>query len=316
MISIFVAYKNGLSVAWKEKKMLFWLYGFNILFAYLITLPISTMLSKALNNTTAADKVLQTFDFTIYATVMDTFGKGVDLGRTITTVGLLYLIANIFFAGGILKIFIEEQKFNLKNFLMGCLEYFNRFLKLFLISGLFLISAILVYLLISILFKFLTDNSVTEHLPVILFVLKILMLGLLFAIISMLFDYAKIMTVVNDYHGMFKTVKQSVMFVMMSPKKTIGLYLSYSFTAIFFMIVYLFVESFISATGWLTILIIFLWTQIFMISRIWIRLSFFAGQYSFYHFSNTAMPGMTKEMLDEAVKEFDERSQGIMENQE
>ena len=307
MISIFVAYKSGLSAAWKEKKMLFWLYSFNILFAYLLTLPLSTMLTKALNNTTAADKVLQTFDFTIYATIMETFGKGVDLRRTIITIGLLYLIANIFFAGGILKIFIDEQKFKLKDFFIGCMEYFNRFLRLFLISILFLISAIIVYLLISKLFKILTDNSVTEHLPVILFVIKILMLGLLFAIINMLFDYAKIMTVVNDYHGMFKTVKQSVMFVMMSPRKTMGIYFSYLFTAIFLMIIYLLVENFISVTGWLTILIYFMWTQIFMISRIGIRMSFFAGQYSFYHFSNTAMPGMSKAMLEEAVENYEKR---------
>jgi hypothetical protein len=126
----------------------------------------------------------------------------------------------------------------------------------------------------------------------------------------MLFDYAKIMTVANDFYGMFKTVKQAIMFVMMNPRKTIGLYFSYLFTAIFLMIIYLFIESFISVTGWLTILIFFLWTQIFMITRIWIRMSFFAGQYSFYRFSNTAMPGMTKEVLDKAVEDYEKRASG------
>lgn len=304
MISIFTAYKNGLSAAWKEKKMLFWLYGFNLLFAYLITLPLSMMLTKALDKTTAADKILQAFDYTSFTTIMDVFGKGVNLERTITTIGILYLIVNIFFAGGILKIFIEEKKFKLIDFLTGCVEYFNRFLRLFLISVLFLVLTILMYLLISKLFGLVTDNSTTEHLPFILFVLKIFLLGVLLAIVNMLFDYAKIMTVINDFYGMFKTVKQTIMFVMMSPRKTIGLYFSYLFTAIFLMIIYLFVESFISVTGWLTILIFFLWTQIFIITRIWIRMSFFAGQYSFYRFSNTAMPGMTKEMLDKAVEDY------------
>jgi hypothetical protein len=36
-------------------------------------------------------------------------------------------------------------------------------------------------------------------------------------------------------------------------------------------------------------------------------MSFFAGQYSFYHFSNTAMPGMTKNMLDAAVDNYEKR---------
>jgi len=307
MISIFAAYKDGLSAAWKEKKMLFLLYGFNLLFAYLITLPVSMLLTKALDGTTAADKFLQSFDFAIYTTIMDVFGKGVNLGRTITIFGILYLIVNIFFAGGILKIFIEKAKFTFVEFFNGCIEYFTRFLKLFLISVIFLIIAVLMYLLFSKFLSLFTDNATTEHLPFLFFVLRLLFLGTLLAIINMLFDYAKIMVVVNDFHDMFATVKQSVMFVMMSPIKTMGLYFSYLLTIIFFMIIYLFIESYISVSGWQTILIYSLWTQLFMISRIWIRMGFFAGQYSFYHFSNTAMPGMTKAMLDEAVEDYEKR---------
>ena len=36
-------------------------------------------------------------------------------------------------------------------------------------------------------------------------------------------------------------------------------------------------------------------------------MSFFAGQFYFYKFANTAMPGMTKEMLDRAVEDSEER---------
>ena len=307
MISIFIAYKNGLFTAWKEKRMLFWLYGFNLLFAYLITMPLSMMLTKALDKTTAADKILQSFDYTIYTTIMDVFGKGVDLGRTITTVGLIYLIVNIFFAGGILKIFIEERRFTLKDFFNGCIEYFNRFLRLFMISGIFIIIAILMFLLFSEFLSLFADNSTTEHLPFLFFVLRVLFLGSLLALINMLFDYAKIMTVVNDFQSMYATVKKSIIFVMMSPQKTMGLYFSYFLAFILFIIIYLLVESLILVTGWLTILIYFLWTQIFMISRIWIRMSFFFGQYIFYRFSNTAMPGMTKTMLDKAVEDYKKR---------
>ncbi len=307
MISIITAYKNGLIMAWKEKKMLFWLYGFNLLFAYLITMPVSMMLSNALDKTTAADKVLAVFDFTTLVTIVDNYGKGVSLGKTITTLGILYVLVNIFFAGGILKIFIEEKKFSLKEFFIGCVEYFNRFLRLFLFSLIFIIIAIIFYLAISSLFNLFTENAATEHLPISLFILKILLMGIMLAIINMLFDYARIITIVNDFHGMYKMIKQALMFVMMSARKTMALYFLYVFTLIIFLLIYLLVESFISVTGGLTILIFFLWTQIFMISRIWIRMSFFAGQYSFYHFSNTAMPGMTKEMLDKAVEDYEKR---------
>jgi hypothetical protein len=308
MISIFAAYKKGLEMAWKEKRMLFWLYGFNLLFAYLITMPVAMMISNALAKTTTADKVLTAFDFTTLVTIIDIYGKGINMGRMITTFGILYLIINIFFAGGILKIFIEEKKFSLKEFFSGCVEYFSRFLRLFLFSLMFIIIAIIFYLAISSLFSLFTENATTEHAPLLLFILKILITGIMLAIINMLFDYARIMTIVNDFYGMYKTIKQALMFVMMSVRQTVSLYFLYVITLIVILLIYLFVESFISVTGWLTILIFFLWTQLFVISRMWIRMSFFAGQYSFYHHSNTAMPGMTKEMMDKAVEDYEKRA--------
>lgn len=308
MINVFTAYKNGLIMAWKEKKMLFWLYGFNLLFAYLVTLPISMMFSKALDNTLAADKVLEAFDLTIFITIFSEFGRGVHVGRMITTIGVLYLIVNIFFAGGILRIFAGEKRFTIKIFFEGCIDYFKRFLKLFLFSLLFIVMAILSYLALSGLISLITDNATTEHLPIIFFVLKIFIVGMILAMTNMLIDYARIMAVVNDFHGMYQTLKQSLMFVMMSPKKTTSLYISYVVTFIVFLSVYLLVESFITVNSTYTVIIFFLWTQLFILSRIWIRMSFFAGQYSFYHHSNTAMPGMTKEMLENAVIDYEKRA--------
>jgi hypothetical protein len=308
MINIFTAYKNGLVIAWKEKKMLFWLYGFNLLFAYLVTLPITMMFSKALDNTLAADKVLDAFDLTIFITIFNEFGKGIHLGRMITTIGVLYLIVNIFFSGGILRVFADDKRFTVRVFFDGCINYFKRFLKLFLFSLLFIAIAILSYLALSGISSIITDNATTEHLPIIFFLLKILIVGMILAVMNMLIDYARIMTVVNDFHGMYQTLKQSLMFVLMSPRKTTLLYFLYVFTFIIFLCVYLLVESFIKVNSTATVIIFFLWTQLFILSRIWIRMSFFAGQYSFYHHSNTAMPGMTKEMLENAVSDYEKRA--------
>jgi hypothetical protein len=40
-----------------------------------------------------------------------------------------------------------------------------------------------------------------------------------------------------------------------------------------------------------------------------VRLSFITGQYTFYHYSNTAMPGMTKKMLDDMVTAYELQQQ-------
>lgn len=307
MIGIIKAYKNGLSNALNEKKMIFWIYGFNLLIAYALTLPVSMILSNALDKTIATERMLSAFDLTIMTTIIRDFASGFSLFRWVITIALFYLVLNIFFAGGILNVFTNESRFKLSDFLAGCVKYFNRFLRLFAISLLFLIAVIFINMLLSKLSGFITENSTTEHVPVILFISRYFFLILLLALTNMLFDYAKIITVVNDFHGMFGAVKISIMFVMMSMRKTTGLYGLYFITAVFLLVLYLIIESVIHVDSGLMVLIFFLWTQIYMITKVWIRMSFFAGQFNFYKYANTAMPGMSKEILDSAVADYERR---------
>jgi hypothetical protein len=307
MISIFSAFKNGLLNAWNERKMLFWLYGFNFIFAYLLTLPILMMLSNALDGTTAAEKVLQAFDLTIFRTIIAEYGSGLTFSRLLITIGLFYFVLNIFFAGGVLKVFVEEKRFQLSDFFSGCVEYFYRFFKLFLISLLFLVGVFMVNLLLSNLSGLLTDNATAEHTGILLFFIRMGIVVFLLALTNMIFDYAKIMIVVNDYYDMIKAVKLTFMFVMMSLFKTVGLYALYFLTAVIIACIYLLIASLIDISNGFMVLIFFILSQVYMIAKIWIRISFFAGQYSFYHYSNAAMPGMTKEMLDEAVENYEKR---------
>ena len=129
------------------------------------------------------------------------------------------------------------------------------------------------------------------------------------AFINMLFDYAKIMTVVYDYHKMIETVKLALMFIMMSLIKTAGLYMLYLFTAVSVFLLYWVVESALQVSSGFMVLMFFVLTQIYMLLKLWVRLGFFAGQYSFYFHSNTAMPGMSKAMLDESVANYELRNQ-------
>ena len=305
MINIFSAYKNGLVTVWKEKKLLFWVYGFNLIFAYVLAMPISMMLSRALAKTTAAEKMLESFDYAIYSSIMEGFGQGISLGRLLISIGLFYMILNIFLSGGILSALIKGQKLNITEFLSECVLYFNRFLKLFLISLVLLLMVFLLNMLLSRLFGYFTEEAATEHLSIILFMTRVIILVIVLAFINLLFDYAKIMTVVYDYHKMMETVKLALMFIMMSLIKTVGLYKLYLFTAVGIFLLYWVVESALQVSSGFMVLVFFIWTQIYMILKLWVRLGFFAGQYSFYYHSNTAMPGMSKAMLDEAVANYE-----------
>ena len=238
MISIFTAYKNGLGMVWKGKKLLFLVYGFNFIFAYVLAMPVSMMLSNSLAKSTAAEKMLESFDYTIFTSILDGFGRGISLSRLLISMGLFYMILNIFISGGILSALIKGQKLSLTEFLADCVCYFYRFLKLFLISLILLFTVFLLNILLSQLFGYFTEASATEHLSIILFVVRMIILVIFIVFINLLFDYAKIMTVVYDYHKMMETVKQALMFIMMSLVKTVSLYKLYLLTAIILFLLY------------------------------------------------------------------------------
>ncbi len=78
MRNLISVYAAGLKNSWAQKKMLFFLYGINLLFAYLVSLPFAAMVEQALDQTAMADKLLQAFDFTALATLIQEYGRGVS----------------------------------------------------------------------------------------------------------------------------------------------------------------------------------------------------------------------------------------------
>ncbi len=307
MISIWSAYTNGIRVAWDYKKVVFLLYGINLFVAYLLLIPFSSMLDKALDNSTAALQLLEAFDITIFSSIISEYGRGSNLAGLIMSYGFVYLLLNTFFAGGILHLLKENIEFSIKEFLAGCVSYFKRFIKLLLLSIIFIIAVLLIYILIKALFGLFTKDAVTEFWPFVLFVIRMLLVICMVAIINMLFDYVKIIVVYNDFYRIFRSVKDTILFVMMSMGKTLGLYGLYFLTSLIILCIYLYMSSLFNITGPWTILIFFIVSQLYMIVKMFIRLCFFTGQFKFYKNSNTAMPGMTQEMLDGAVKDYEKR---------
>jgi hypothetical protein len=283
------------------------MYLINLGFAYLLVLPISMMLNEALTNTTAAEKLLGTLDVALLLNLLREYGVSLNINQYLLTYGLFYLVLNTFLAGGILNNFYQEQKFTLSNFINGSILFFNRFLRLMGISLLFILFIVLLGILLSQVFNALTRNATSEFWPFILSSGIFVFIGLMLILINMLFDYAKIITVYNDFLNMKRTTYNAMMFVMMSMRKTVGLYMLFFITALALLCIYWFVESKLIISSGFSVVLFFILSQIYIIFKIWLRISLFNGQFIFYKFSNTALPGMSKEMLDEMVDAYEQK---------
>jgi hypothetical protein len=278
MISTFSAYTSGLHHARRQKKMLFFLYGFNLVIAYLLSLPFSGMLQKALDNTVMADKLLRAFDFTALVILIDEYGKGVTLGWPILVFAVSYVLLSTFFSGGIVKLFCSEINFTVHEFLTGCVKYFNRFFRLLLFTTGILLVIFVLYLLFSGLLEKITENTVTEFWPFSLVIIKWSLLALLLAWMAMLLDYTRIGIVAHDNPEVYRSLKQTFGFVLKNFFSTAGLYGLLLMTGVCLLLIYLAIGHLIPEDSGLGVVLFFVISQVYMISRVWLRLGFYSGQ--------------------------------------
>lgn len=194
-----------------------------------------------------------------------------------------YLLSSTFLAGGFVGIYAKTYRVTFPEFLMEGAKYFGRFFRLSLLS-------LIVYYL---LFNFLVDwwtgsiprwtaEEPSEMTPFIYYMIKNVVVILIVGFITICFDYAKIRMVVDDRISALFAVAAAVKFAARHVWKVSGVYLGLNLVGVLFVAVYGFLERQIPQTGYWTILLVFLFQQIYMLSRFWLKASFYATQTDLY----------------------------------
>jgi hypothetical protein len=276
------AFKTGLDRGRRNFRLIFLIYLLNLLTAYLMTMPVSMMLTKALDQTTASADLLKTFDVTIFSTIIKQYGAGIDLVKLVLIFGSFYLFLNIFLAGGILVIISGMNRFSLAGFFSNCMLYVRRFFFLYLYAILFLILTIAIPLIAGSLADTFTEKAATEFWPVMIILLE-LSLGCAFLIIlSMLLDYSRILIVEHGYNRILSTITEAFTFIWHNKTAT---FLVYSFYLIILLLtysLYLIIERNIPVYNNFTLFTFLLMTQVFIFLRTGLRVSLLGGQFWLY----------------------------------
>lgn len=267
---------------WSRRGIVGFLYVFNVLMAALLTLPIGGRLDR-LANKELADHLIDGFALDY---VIEYFQKYGDSFQAIIAmligVGFFYVLTNTFLAGGILGVLAREKRFRLRPFLHESANMFGRFVRLLLLS---LVVLALLYFVVRLAVLSPLRNLADSANPDVKFqvqLLSILITLLLIGFWNMLFDYAKITMHSRDIGSVFVGFFSSVRFALRHPLQTIGLYfLNYVIVAVLF-VLYLVVENQFSNTTAASTYGLLAVQQLFILSRLWMKTSFFASQQVFY----------------------------------
>jgi hypothetical protein len=210
-------------------------------------------------------------------------GRLFTVDRGLVALGLAYmLIWSLMLAGVLVHLSRGPDRFQLGPFLSGGADYWFRFLRLMVISGVFYY---LIYRFARWLFPWIEEatKDVTVEGTVLFWnLLGAVAILFLLGLVNMIFDYAKIATVRERCRSMLLAAFRGFVFVFTHPLRTFGVYLSLALVALLLPLIYLFFGPGTGQSTWTTVLLVFLIGQVYLIARLVLRLTFFGSQLVLY----------------------------------
>lgn len=277
-----------LKISLHSRPMLAVLYGVTLALGLLVALPMFSTLKAEDGDSLAPLQMLSGFDYTVYSDFMAQSDKAISpLLRVGRWAGLAYLLVSVFFAGGILYRFSQPgPAFRMVDFWRASSTYFRRFLGLLGVTALFVFSAGFIWLVVGVLVIAGLEDTLTER---GLFWIGAFFFGL-FALAATLVlcisDYAKVVMFRDDETNPFRAFGRAARLVRRNPRATFGRYwlLIALGTGLFGF--YFLLDELIGMTNWPTIIIMVIVQQVFILSRIVLKVWNLGVVYSTYSKGN------------------------------
>ncbi|MGD2110635.1 MAG: hypothetical protein PVI86_14750 [Phycisphaerae bacterium] len=287
-MKVFDAFSEGTARIWLHKRVLFWLYVINVLFAAVLVVPFRRLAGE-LAKTDLADDFVSHFPLETGLEFWHHHASAFKgLGTSAVALGVLYLLLSVFLTGGIVAALTVGHRVSLRRFFHDAAKYFWRYLRLLIllvavlgaVAGAFAALA-------SDYIEEAREASVTDRESFLWRAGSILVVLAVTSLVLMVFDYAKIRAVVDRRRSMFGALLVSFGFCLRRFWHTIPLYLLNLLIVGLIFGVYVVVAGLFSKTTLVSMITLLVIQQFFVFARIWMRMSFFATQWAYYDWVRT-----------------------------
>jgi len=203
--------------------------------------------------------------------------------RGLLGLGILYAILWSFFLGGILSRYGEGAGlFRLSEFLSQSATFFFRFVRLAVLSG---VLYYLIYRFAGWLFQKIeasTQDVTVEESVFAYVIVGSLLVVFLMTFVNMAFDYAKIATYREHRRSMFLAALKGFGFALSHLGKTLGLYYFLGVAGVLMLAAYFLIAPGPGQSTVAGITFAFLVGQGYLIAKLMLRLTYYAGELSLY----------------------------------
>ncbi|HEY1055480.1 MAG TPA: hypothetical protein VGE24_10100, partial [Emticicia sp.] len=263
-------------------KMVLTVFIVNLGLGLILAVPLYNLLQSEAQGSLEFNKLIGGFDLTVIIDFLSKSGKKLPpfwlLGFVLS---LLYMVLNIFFAGGILSQFALRGTFTfrLKEFLKNSAHYFGKFLLVFLIE----LVALLGVCMVSFIFlgvSLIASLDSTEPVQMAWLAPSFLISGFLFTIVLNIGNYAKVILFKNFSLSVWVSFWKATNYIFQN-FKTMRIYWAIIAVAVILVLVYLFLESAIGMNTAFKIFVMFIVQQAFVFGRVFMKMWMFSGAFEY-----------------------------------
>ena len=278
------AIKRGLLRVNSNLKYVVLFWGVNTVFSILLTGPIVLFLKESLQHNVQADKLTETFNYLWFLELNYQFKEIIETLPTILIMaGIIFVLVQVFLFSGIYQILSgEAEKNHFIDLFYGCVRYFYRFFKVFLISVVCYIGLYYVNIIYLNYTEILSMNSESEFLIILLNLLRYSTIIFIFGILNLIFDYFRIRIVIHQNYNVLKDLWLSFKFVIKNFWRVSTLFWFFAALGLLLSILHTQINNYFNPTSYITIFAIFIVNQIFIFTKIWTKLLFISSQIEFY----------------------------------
>lgn len=282
---------TGIIQATRNWQLILVLFAVSLAVAIPVIIPLFLLITMTSSSTLAPYSLLaHKLDIAWLIDLANERLSGFSLASSALQVGILLVVAalfslllNVFFAGGIIEVLSDGYgKFSLRRFWAGSGSWFPRFFRLWLLSLIPNGVAIGAFALVTTFINKWDKEAWQEKPGAIAELTALGVLVVVFMIINMIFDYARIGAVINQSRGMFRETLRSFRFSLSRFIGAFGLYVLIAILGIVVFVLVAALRNSFSQSSLIAALVAIFLGQIAIAARMWNRVTFYAAQIDYY----------------------------------
>ncbi|RMD93864.1 MAG: hypothetical protein D6813_03260 [Calditrichaeota bacterium] len=288
---ILASIRSGFVKTFINKRLIFIFYLANLLFGLILTLPFRFILDKFAGHSLMGAKLAGQLDMDF---LFEFFKQNPNLLSTyeglLLILPLTYWLVSLFLSGGALSVFARDEKYQASLFWSSAGQYFGRFIRLGLWSIPVAVILFLIPFIATGLQRLIFGSDPYEY---VIYWGDWIRVGLRFLsliLFFMVFDYARIYTVLNDERRMRRSLWQGLKFAFLNLSKTFSLAFLLLVAGVLVLILYNFLADILKTPQAIVILGLFIVQQLYMAFRMLLKLTLYASEINLYKSIKEAEP--------------------------